>query len=191
MLITFEGIDGSGKTTQVKLLANWLRKKGLKVITTEEPTNNIIGREVKKLMKKESYSWIEAILFAADRALHCNNVIIPNNNKIVICDRYIHSTLAYQTAMGLSKKWIKCLNQNAPEPDLTFYLDIKPETAMNRVKRRNKRLIKYERIELLNKVRKNYLEMISKKFKLINGEKSIKEVHKLIIKEVDKLDFMR
>ncbi|MFA5406087.1 MAG: dTMP kinase [Candidatus Nanoarchaeia archaeon] len=187
MLITFEGIDGSGKTTQTRLLKKWLESQGKQVILTEEPTNNEIGNILKKQMKTNTHSWVEAILFAADRALHCEQVIIPNLDKIVICDRYTHSTLAYQTSMGLDHKWVTCLNKNAPTPDLTIYLDIKPETAMKRISKRNKQTIKYEKLALLKKVRQEYLRMKSKKFIIINAEKPIKDLFKEIRMIVNKL----
>jgi len=185
MFITFEGIDGAGKTTHTRLLKKWLEAQGHKVMLTEEPTSNAIGRELKKLMRKNAHNWVEAILFAADRALHCQEVIIPNQDKIVICDRYTHSTLAYQTAMGLDNKWVACLNKNAPKPDLTIYLDIRPEVAIKRVNKRVKRTVKYEKIKLLKKVRNNYLAMKGKTFKIINSEKSIKEVHEEILSGLD------
>lgn len=177
MFITFEGIDGSGKTTQTKLLKKWLESKGFKTILTEEPTHSAIGKELRKLMKRKAHDWVEAILFSADRALHCEQVIIPNLDKTVICDRYTHSTLAYQTSMGLDRKWVECLNKNAPEPDITIYLDVSPETAMKRINKRAKQTVKYEQLELLRKVRNEYLRMKSNKFKIINGEKTIQEVY--------------
>jgi len=187
MLITFEGIDGSGKSTQKRLLKKYLESLGKKVILTEEPTNNPIGREVKKLLKKDTYTWIEAILFAADRALHYEEEIKNNQHRIIICDRYKHSTYAYQSAMGLDKKWLECLNSKVPEPDLTIYLDVTPETAIKRIHNRGVKTIKYEELELLRKVRKNYLSYKSKTFKIINSEKSIDNVAKeiqVIIKSV-------
>lgn len=186
MLITFEGIDGAGKTTQTRLLKKWFESKDHKVLLTYEPTNNKIGRALKKRMRISTHNWVEAILFAADRALHCEEVIIPSLKKaIVICDRYTHSTLAYQTAMGLDKAWIECLNKNVPEPDMTIFLDIRPEVAMSRISKRPKRTIKYEKLKLLNKVRANYLRMKSKKFKVVNSEKEIQVVHEEI-KEIIK-----
>jgi len=182
MLITFEGIDGAGKTTQSKILKKWLENKGYKVILTSEPTNNSIGKVLKKIMERKAHSWVEAVLFAADRALHCEEEIIPNLHKIVIVDRYIHSTLAYQTAMGLDKAWVKCLNANVPMPDITIYLDVRPETAIKRINKRAKRTIKYEKLEILKKVRQEYLLMKSNKFKVVNSEKSKKEVHEEIKK---------
>ncbi|HLE06006.1 MAG TPA: dTMP kinase [Candidatus Nanoarchaeia archaeon] len=176
MLITFEGIDGSGKSTQKRILKKYLESTGKKVILTEEPTNNPIGQEVKKLLKKDAYTWVEAILFAADRALHYEETIKNNKHRIIICDRYKHSTYAYQSAMGLDKKWLTCLNSQVPEPDLTIYLDVTPETAIKRIHHRGIKAIKYEELELLRKVRKNYLSYKSKTFKIINSEKSIKEV---------------
>lgn len=180
MLITFEGIDGSGKSTQSRLLKKWLESREFQVVMTSEPTNNRVGRVLKERMKQKTHNWVEAILFSADRALHCEEKIIPNLKKIVICDRYTHSTLAYQTSMGLEKKWVECLNKNAPEPDITIYLDVKPRTAMKRIRKRLKRTIKYEKIRLLKKVRKKYLEMKGNKFKVINAERKIEEVHEEI-----------
>lgn len=177
MLITFEGIDGSGKTTQTRLLKKYLESKGKKVLLTEEPTHDVIGKALIKMMKDKAHSWVEAIMFSADRAMHCEKVIIPNLNKIVICDRYTHSTLAYQTAMGLDRKWIECLNANAPIPDITIYLDVSPETALKRISKRAKQTIKYEKLEILTKVRKEYLRMKSNTFKIINAEKTIQEIH--------------
>lgn len=182
MLITFEGIDGSGKSTQKRLLKKYLESLGKRVILTEEPTNNPIGREVKKLLKKDTYTWIEAILFAADRALHYEETMKNNEHRIIICDRYKHSTYAYQSAMGLDKKWLECLNSKVPEPDLTIYLDVTPETAIKRIHNRGVKTVKYEELELLKKVRKNYLSYKSKTFKIINSEKSITEVAKEIQK---------
>jgi dTMP kinase len=187
MLITFEGIDGSGKTIQIKLLKKWLEKQGHNVLVTSEPTKNKVGKVLRRMMQLRTHNWVEAILFAADRALHCEEVIIPNLDKIVICDRYTHSTLAYQTAMGLDKKWIKCLNQNAPRPDLTIYLDIKPSTSIKRIKKRAKRTIKYEKKRLLSKVREEYLKMKGNKFKVVDGEKGIQEVHEEVKKVIKRI----
>jgi len=178
MLITFEGIDGSGKTTQVKLLRDWLIKRGFRVLVTEEPTKGLIGKVLEKFMRdKEANKKVEALLFAADRAEHTDKVIKPNLDKIVICDRYTHSSIAYQTSIGLSRDWVKCLNKNNLEPDLTIYLDVKPEVALKRIGKRSLKTIKYEKLEMLSKVRIEYLRMKSKKFKAVNGEKSVKEVH--------------
>lgn len=181
MLITFEGIDGSGKTTQVRLLRKWLLNQGQKVIVTEEPTKGKIGLLIEKYLKNpDADKYAEALLFAADRAEHTDKVIKPDLKKIVVCDRYTHSSIAYQSSAGLSRDWIKCLNKNNLEPDLTIYLDIKPETAIKRVKRRNLKTEKYEKLEMLKKVRTEYLRMKSKKFKVLDGEKSIKEIHEEI-----------
>ncbi len=181
MFITFEGIDGSGKTTQINLLKNWFEKKGYDVLITSEPTNEEVGKILRKRLKEKTHGWVEALLFAADRALHCEKTINPNLNKIVICDRYVHSSLAYQSAEGVDKEWIKCLNKMFPEPDIIIYIDIKPETAMKRIKSRKKETEKYEQENFLRKVRENYLSMKGGKFKVINGEKTVEDVHKEII----------
>lgn len=181
MFITFEGIDGSGKTTQVELLKKWLNNKGIRVKVTEEPTKNLETSQVlqEHLKNPDTEQWVDAILFAADRALHIERVIMPSLMKglTVICDRYIHSSIAYQTAMGLNKEWVINLNKCFPKPNLTIYLDAPVKTAINRVNNRNKSKDKYEMKEVLKKVRDEYLLLKSKRFIIINGDKSIKEVH--------------
>ncbi len=181
MFITFEGIDGSGKTTQVELLKKWLNTKGIRVKVTEEPTKDLETSQVlqEHLKNPDTEQWVDAILFAADRALHIEKVIMPSLMKglTVICDRYIHSSIAYQTAMGLNKEWVINLNKCFPKPNLTIYLDAPVKTAINRVNNRNKSKDKYEMKEVLKKVRDEYLLLKSKRFIIINGDKSIKEVH--------------
>ncbi len=188
MIISFEGIDGCGKTTQIKLLYEYLRKK-YDVITTEEPTKNNIGLIIKKYLKENAQNWIMALLFAADRAVHYKEVLLPNINKIILCDRYIHSSLAYQPSVGLEEEWIKSLNRYFPNPDLVIYIDVMPETAIKRIKKRGSDFEEFEKLNLLRKVRENYLKMESNNFILIDGERSIKEIQKDIREVVD--DFVR
>ena len=133
-LIVFEGTEGSGKTIQATLLKEWLEKKDYRVIYTREPTHNTIGSLINKILEREVVLAEEAIplLFAADRADHTVRHIIPELKKglVVVCDRYIFSSLAYQSGgmKGLySLKRLKEINKYALKPDLTFFLDINPE----------------------------------------------------------------
>lgn len=190
MFITFEGIDGAGKTTQVELLRRWLSAQGHQLLVTEEPTKNKVGQLLESYMKDlNADKHTEALLFAADRSEHTSKIIKPalNEKKIVICDRYVHSSLAYQSSTGLSIIWLRSLNKNNIKPDITIYLDIKPETGIERVKKRSLKIIKYEKIEMLTKVRKAYLEMKSKEFKVVDGEKNIKQVHEEIKRIINDL----
>ncbi len=192
MFITFEGIDVSGKTTQVKLLKDWLNKKGCRVKVTEQPTKNMETSEVLRehMKNPNTEPYVDALLFAADRALHVERVILPALRKglTVICDRYIHSSIAYQTSMGLDRDWVISLNSLFPKPNLTIYLDISIETAKKRINERGKELDKFEMADFLKRVREEYLRLKSKRFIVIDGERSIEEVHKEIIGVVN--DFM-
>jgi len=187
IFITIGGIDGCGGTTHSRLLYEWLKKKFNKnVILTKEPTDGEIGKILRKYLKdKKSNIRTDALLFAADRIEHIENIIKPalNQNMIVISDRYIESSLAYQCAQGLSLNWILEINQGFIKPDLTIILDIEPEIAL---KRKDYIEDKFENIEFLKKVRLNYLEQAKLwNYKIINSNREIDIVHEEIIKEVE------
>jgi dTMP kinase len=154
MLVAFEGIDGAGKTTQSRRLFAKLTELGMRVIYTKEPTEGEIGKILKRALKGE----IEldqrtiALLFAADRIEHMRSL---NVDGIVILDRYLLSSLAYQGAF-LPIQWINELNRWVRLPDIVFYLDISPDIAINRIK--NKEM--YHSLNLLSIVRENYLKLI-------------------------------
>ncbi len=183
LFITFEGIDGAGNTTQSYLLAEWLKKHGFNVLLTKEPTVNDIGSLIRKKLKSPiiSHPAVDALLFAADRVEHVYGTIIPalNNGIIVISDRYKESSIAYQSAQGLSQKWIGILNKYAIEPDLTIILDVEPEVSLSR-----KSLLtdRYETKEFLNRVRKKLLERaIEKGYPVIYTGDSIENSHDKIV----------
>ena len=144
-LITFEGIEGSGKTVQARMLEEWLRKRGYGVVYTREPTryaNFHIGQLIHQILEKHIQVAEEAIplLFAADRVDHTKRYIIPELKKgsIVLCDRYVFSSLAYQSrgmSVQFSKKWLKEINKYAKRPDIVFFLDIDPEEGLKRIKK--------------------------------------------------------
>jgi dTMP kinase len=197
LFIVFEGIDGSGKTTQSKLLFDFLLKKRKKVIWTKEPTNGNIGSLLtNKYLKDTDLPFVDALLFAADREEHLKTEVIPalNQGKIVISDRYYHSTLAYQQAQGLELKWLLQLNKNFIKPDLTIIIDVEPEIAMVRIKLDKKRKIeerkKFEKLEFLKKVRKNFLDLPKilkdEKIVVIDGNEEKEKVFKNVLKEIKK-----
>ena len=140
MFLTFEGVDGSGKTTQAQLLAEWLRGEGREVVATREPGGTPLGEEIRRLLLEgvEMSAWAEATLFAAARAELAHSVIVPalRNHAIVICDRYVDSSLAYQgIARGLGVDLVLDLNLRATQgllPDQTFLIAVDPEVARQR-----------------------------------------------------------
>lgn len=139
-MITFEGTEGSGKTVASKGLQKWLEAKGYKLLWTREPTDSRIGVLIEDILERKVKVAEEAVplLFAADRADHTQRVIIPAINKryIVLCDRYIYSSLAYQRG-GMSqtfkKEWLEEINRYSIKPDLVFFLDIGPEEGLRRI----------------------------------------------------------
>jgi dTMP kinase len=140
VFISFEGHDGSGKTTQVGLLADWLRAEGHDVVTTREPGGTPLGESIRGLVLHglEMSPWAEAALFASARAEHVENVIAPalERGSWVVCDRYIDSSLAYQgIARGLGVERVLALNQAVTGnlmPDLTFVLLLDAGAARSR-----------------------------------------------------------
>ena len=145
-LITFEGIDGCGKTTQSKMLADFLSAIGRDVILTREPGGETeVCKKIRSLIfdnneGEEICKEAELLLFAADRAQHLNKIILPaiERGSIVICDRYMHSTYAYQGCEGVGKNKIDLANLLAKtiRPDLTIFLKVIPALAKSRVNRR-------------------------------------------------------
>jgi len=180
--IVFEGIDKSGKHTQAKMLSEYLRKKGAKVICTEEPSpDNAAGRLVKAwLAKKIEIKSGEAItlLYTADRYEHVKKTILPaiKSGKNVICDRYFYSTIAYESAIfGISRKWIRKLHENVIKPNLVIFIDIPPEISLRRKRARpHDRL---EKVDLLRRVREAYKEIAKEEgFFVVDGDRAKEEV---------------
>jgi len=182
VLIAVDGIDGAGKTTIVKFLAEELKKRGYKVATFKEPTDSEWGRRVRqeKLKPEE-----ELELFLKDREWNVENNIIPalSSGKIVILDRYYYSTIAYQGARGIDLDLIKKLNERFPKPDLVIILDVSPETALKRIKGRGAP-DKFERIEFLKKVRENFLKLKDKNVIIIDAELDLDTVKKKVLEVV-------
>ena len=186
-LIVIEGIDGAGKTTHARKLVRWLRKKGIRARYTFEPTRGAIGRILEKMASKRKVDVrVEALLFAADRIDHLNKIIKPLLEKgfIIISDRYVHSSIAYQSITVGDQGWVEELNKFAEKPDLVILLDVDPETGLKRIKRKRAR---FERIGILKKVREKYLELAEREgFKVINANRGVEEVFEDVKSSVEK-----
>ncbi|MBQ8167816.1 dTMP kinase [bacterium] len=192
LFITFEGADGCGKTTQLKLLAEYLTNKGYKVIMTREPGAKGLGEKVREILLNydgEVSDRCESFLFLADRAQHIDMIINPAiaKGKIVLCDRHTDSSVAYQGyGRGLSIERINMLNNlavNGRYPNMTLVFDIYVETSMERVGDEKDRM-ESAGMEFFNRVRNGYLEIAKQepeRVKVLDARKSIEDVHRDVI----------
>lgn len=183
--ISIDGPDGAGNTTISKYVAEYLAQKGFDVVHTAEPTKGPIGKIIRKRLRKEGNWLIDSLLFAADRAYHVNEVIMPalNSGKIVVCDRYMESSFAYQCAYGADEEFIENLNKFFPKPDLTIILIVPPEISL----RRKKKLTDWvENIEFLNRVLENFKRRAAKNnYIVIDSSKPLNEVKNLVKAIID------
>ena len=188
--ITLEGVEGSGKSTQVKLLKNHLQSLGYEVIITYEPGDTEIGQKIREILLDPQHDELvtkaELMLYLADRAQHVQEVIVPNldKGKIVISDRYIDATWAYQGfARKLDSTVVKRLNSIATDglvPDLTLLLDLDPVLSLQRAKEKTAEVnqsgdrIEAEKIEFHQQVRKGYLELAheEERIEIVDGGQS-------------------
>ncbi len=184
-LICIEGLDRSGKTTQSRLLVKALKSRGLDAVYTTEPSTGDIGKFIKRYIlkrRKRVSALIEALLFAADRIDHVEREIKPmlEKGKIVVSDRYIYSSFAYQGAAGLDMKWLKEINKMVPEPDLAIYLDVPINIIIERCrKRRIKSVMEFPEIQM--RVHEIYMKLVRDgKLVLVDGTRPIKVVSQSI-----------
>ena len=187
--IDLEGLDGSGKSTQARILKNNLISYDFKVSLTKEPTTEVIGELIKKDLNSQ-VNFLPStlqLLFTADRLEHLRNTIIPNleKSKIVITERYFWSTVAFG-GITLDKNWLLNLNKFCITPDLTIFLDVPAEICAKRLRARNK-LELFEKEKTLKAVRKNYYWLIDQfpnKIKITNGSLTISKVSQNLLQEV-------
>ena len=194
--ITFEGADGCGKTTQLELLAQYLKEKNKEVIITREPGARGLGEKIREILLNydgEVSDRCESFLFLADRAQHIDTIVNPavEAGKIVLCDRHIDSSVAYQGyGRGLDVEQIDRLNMlatNGKRPDLTLVFDIDVETSMKRVGKEKDRM-ESAGVEFFNRVREGYLELAKQepeRICVLDATKSIDEIHKEVVKIVE------
>ena len=180
--IVFEGLDGSGQSTQAEILKNFLNKQGIKAHLTKEPTDSLIGGLIRSQLRGEWKSKQECLqlLFSADRAYHLEREVIPLLKKgvVVICDRYFFSTVAYGAVEIKDWNWLLEINKNFLLPDITLFLKVPPKTCIKRIKQSRFEFSLFEKENFLKRVLRNYLNL-AKEFKniyIIDGKKSIEEV---------------
>jgi dTMP kinase len=204
LLISFEGSEGSGKTTQIELLAPRLKKLGREVIVTREPGGSPLGEEIRHLLirangSEEMFPETELLLFAASRAQLVRQVLVPNlsEGRIVLCDRFLDSTTVYQGAgRTLSPDPVNQINQFAVGdvlPDLTIVLDVPAEVSVQRVQNRASDLpdrIERENIDFYRIVREGYLllaKSMPHRFHVVDGTKPPAVTEKEVWKAVKRL----
>ena len=201
LFITFEGTDGSGKTTQIKLLEEYMLKKGCEVVLSREPGGTRISEIIRDLVldpqNKEIVPLTEMILYAASRAQHVAEVIEPavENGKIVICDRYVDSSYAYQGGgRGMDLKIIADVNRiavNGTVPDVTFFLDIDPEISVRRrINSTGADRIEQEKLDFHRRVYDGYKKLsilYPERIKTIDATKSIEEISSQIQDYINEL----
>lgn len=192
LFITFEGADGCGKTTQMDLLAEYLKNQGREVVLTREPGGKGLGEKIREILLNydgEVSDRCESFLFLADRAQNIDTIVNPavDAGKIVLCDRHTDSSVAYQGyGRGLNIERINMLNNlatNGKKPDITFVFDIDTETSMKRVGKEKDRM-ESAGFEFHTKVRNGYLEIAKKdpeRIKVIDASKSIEEIHQEVL----------
>lgn len=195
--LTFEGIEGCGKTTQVELLRNWFARQHREAVVTREPGGTAIGDKVREILLDPNLSEMvprtEALLYAASRAQLVELVIKPalEAGKTVLCDRYIDSSLAYQVyARGLDFQTIISINEWASGglmPDLTFLFRISAELGLGRAVGRRPDRLEQESLQFHQRVEAGYEDLAVKyaeRFVLIDGRDPVEHIHKQVVEAV-------
>ncbi len=195
LFITFEGADGCGKTTQIKLLDEYLRGKGYKTLLTREPGSKGLGVKLREILLNydgEVSPQCESFLFLADRAQHVDCIIRPalEEGVIVLCDRHTDSTVAYQGyGRGLDLEQIHYLNNIATgglKPDLTFVFDVDVETSQSRVGAEKDRM-ESAGVKFFEHVRQGFLEIAKsepERVKVIDSTQTIEKIHEQVVELV-------
>jgi len=198
-LITFEGIEGSGKSTQIKLVAEYLSRRNVSFIVTAEPSGTDIGRKIGSILFNREHNNMcaetEMFLFCAARSQHVREIIMPalKQDKVVLCDRFSDATYAYQGAgRGLDDKFIKLINDYSSmllKPDLTLLFDLPVEIGLQRANRRNDNLkesssidrFEKENMDFHRRIREGYLNILKNdtdRFRLIDANRDVETIQK-------------
>lgn len=191
--IVFEGPDGSGQTTQAKILAEKLSEQGRRVVVTAEPTHESkYSHRIWEILHKKIPASNKEIqeLISLDRGEHLKNLILPalERGDIVITSRYYYSTFAYGM-IEFDLDWLKSLNKDYLSPHITFLLNVRPEVCIERISKRGKPLEFFETLESLKTITENYKSLlpIFKEIHLIDGERPTETVSQEIVELVSKI----
>lgn len=197
--ITFEGVDGSGKSTQIGRLKSFLESKGHKVVLTREPGGTEIGEKIRHIILDTSNDKMtymtEAFLYAASRAQHVEQIIKPavDTGQIVICDRFVDSSIAYQGYGRELGDSVAIINQYAVgeyTPDLTFLMKVRPNVGSARIRNRAKDRIELENMDFYRRVYEGYEKLEScfpERIIGIDASQTIEQIEKNIRKHVERL----
>ena len=186
--IAVEGVDGAGKTTQARKLVKYLRKHGYDAVYTYEPSRSPVGQVIRRMLKNNHASEdVMTLLFAADRLHHHQQVVVNLLRRVfvVVSDRSVVSSLAYQTAATERRIWVREVNRYALKPDIVVYIDLSPETALRRLGRKRYR---YEKASFLQKVSKEYDRILRAGWRnvRVDGDQPVEDVFKDIAVGVER-----
>jgi len=196
--VVFEGIDGSGKTTQAELLCKRLASAGTPVFATCEPTDGPVGQLIRRMLSGTLAADQRTIasLFAADRTEHLTNPEtgirkIVDEGTIVVCDRYYFSSYAYHSQY-MDMAWViqaNRLNADILKPDITLFIDVDPQVCLKRLQATRKHLEIYEKLDIMNQVRANYLAAFHRlahqeRVAVIDGNDSVENIAKAVWAQV-------
>ncbi len=192
LLIVFEGIDGTGKSTQIELLGDYLKGEGYPVITTREPTDGQYGKAIRALYvdRGQCTPEEELQLFLDDRKEHVTKLLNPHlkQGDIILCDRYYFSTAAYQGANGFDPAEIIERNSFAPEPDITLIFEQPVQTSLARItENRGEAPNDFEQSESLSRVSEIFQSLVHPSIVRINATDSIDRVHQSVMDAVTPL----
>lgn len=200
--LVLDGIDGCGKSTQVKNLYNYFQNQNKKVHITTEPSQGDLGKILRKYLKDDQNpAALDALVFAADRIDHCHHEILPalTAGKLVISDRYRDSSYIFQSIQGLnegiSREWIESINKFSLTPDFTIIFDLDPDIALKRRVTHNIKnkedMEKFEEINFQKEIRKGFREIASnnskEKYLIINANQAPDQIFNLILEKLNDL----
>lgn len=194
VFIVFEGIDGAGKSTVCRRVASELEARGVRTVVTAEPTHEGIGAFIRSGAAGAISQRTEALLFVADRNDHTERIVREvDSGRVVLCDRYFASTVAYQSAKldgdATDRDWLISINSDfTGRPDATILLDMDPRDSLGRVDSRGEEVSKFENLGFLEQVRRNYLDLARTfGFRVVDASKGREDVLADVMAIIDRL----